>query len=767
MPTQPPLGAGLPTSPKPSAEGLLQFLRPSISRTCGVGDPRTASLSAFDAHVLARRILPLLLMLVIGNTSPAAATEVEQTKSTGSEVTLQDLEIVRQRILDTMSIRITAEAVQPLLDTLGADGSWPSVDYQDQSRSGWSTSRHLSNVLLLARAYRSQRSELRGDPKLRAAVLESLDYWLERDFQNPNWWWNVIGVPRTLLPTALLMEGELSTAQLDGCLDILERAKIAMTGQNLVWVSHITAGRGILKKDPALVAKAYRRIAQEIRISTDEGIQSDFSFHQHGPCLYNHGYGASFAVDCSRIATEVAGTSFALPPEKIEILSNLILDGSGWMTRGQATDFGAEGREITREGQDARYLQAAVANMLALPTGRRQEFRDLAGRLRRDPDVYLEGNRHFWRSDLMVHHRPQYMSSARMVSRRIANTDQPCNSEGLKSHHIADGCNAIFRTGHEYDGIFPVWDWQMIPGTTVERTEQLSGSPRRMGATDFVGGVSDGMFGVAAFDLVRGALAARKSWFFFDDEFVCLGAGIKCDSDNPVITTINQCNLTGDVVVSENGLVRSLQQAGHILNAPRWVWHDRIAYVFLQPSNTGLRNLAQSGVWWEINHRYSKDEISHNVFTLWFEHGKSPTDETYAYLVVPEIDVASLNQYVDNQPVRILDNNRRIQAVWHDALGVGGFAFYEAGKIAVRQGLSISVDLPCLVLVREVAEGYAVSVSDPTAQQAVVRVEIAGAGDESGETRDSMKMTFELPDGMVAGRSVTRSVRSPAFRRSP
>jgi chondroitin AC lyase len=706
-------------------------------------------------------------MLAIAIASLTTATEADQTLSHDSEATLQDLEIVRKRILDTMHVRITVEAVQPILDTLQADGSWHGIDYQDQSRSGWSTCRHLSNVLLLTRAYRSPRSELRGDPKLRAAVLKSLDYWLERDFQNPNWWWNVIGVPRTLLPTALLLESELSAVQLDGCLDILERAKIGMTGQNLVWVSHITAGRGILKKDPALVAKAYDRIAQEIRISTDEGIQPDFSFHQHGPCLYNHGYGASFVVDCSRIATEVASTSFALPPEKIEILSNLILDGNGWMTRGQATDFGAEGREITRGGQDARYLHAAVANMLALPTGREQEFQDLAGRLRRDPDVALEGNRHFWRSDLMVHHRSQYMSSARMVSRRIANTDQPCNSEGLKSHHIADGCNAIFRTGQEYDGIFPVWDWQMIPGTTVERAEQLSGSPRRMGETDFAGGVSDGMFGVAAFDLVRGALAARKSWFFFDNEFVCLGAGIKCDSDNPVITTMNQCNLTGDVVVSENGRVRSLQRGNHVLNAPTWIWHDRIAYVFLQPSDTGVRNLAQSGVWWEINQRYSKGEISRDVFTLWFDHGKSPTDQTYAYLVVPEIDVASLNQYVDNQPVRVLDNNRRIQAVWHDALGIGGFAFYEAGKIAVRQDLSIRVDLPCLVLVRESAQGYTVSVSDPTAQQAVVRVEIAGAGDESGETRDSMKMTFELPDGMVAGRSVTQSVRSSAFRRSP
>jgi len=38
--------------------------------------------------------------------------------------------------------------------------------------------------------------------------------------------------------------------------------------------------------------------------------------------------------------------------------------------------------------------------------------------------------------------------------------------------------------------------------------------------------VSDGSYGLAACDFERDGLTARKSWFFFDDEIVCLGAGI-------------------------------------------------------------------------------------------------------------------------------------------------------------------------------------------------------------------------------------------------
>ena len=304
-----------------------------------------------------------------GDEKPAAAQ--------ADAATLDELATIKQRILEPLLEPVDAAAVQRLVDTIQADGSWPGIDYHQRRRSAWTTTRHLSNVLLLARAYRAPGSKLCGNAELLETLHAGLDYWLEHDFQNPNWWWNRIGVPRTLAPILLLMEDDLSDAQREKGLQILRRAGIGMTGQNLVWVTEITALRGILEKDPKLVATAYARIAEEIRVTTGEGIQPDFSFHQHGACLYNHGYGAAFAGDCPRIATQVAGTRLAFPAEKITILSSLLLDGSQWMARGTASDFGAEGREITRHGQDAAYLATAARYMLQLTTGREQELRAL------------------------------------------------------------------------------------------------------------------------------------------------------------------------------------------------------------------------------------------------------------------------------------------------------------------------------------------------------------------------------------------------------
>ncbi len=690
-----------------------------------------------------------------GDERPAAA-------HADAAATLHDLDTIKQRILHPLLEPVDIAAARKLIDTMDADGSWPDVDYQSRRRSAWTTTRHLSNLLFLARAYRAPGSKLRGDGELRQTLGAGLDYWLEHDFQNPNWWWNQIGVPRTLAPILLLVEDELSDAQRQKGLEILRRARIGMTGQNLVWVTEITALRGILDQDPKLVAAAYGRIAEEIRVGTGEGIQPDFSFHQHGPCLYNHGYGAAFAGDCPRIATQVAGTGLAFPEDKITLLSRLLLDGSQWMIRGTASDFGAEGREITRHGQDAAYLATAARYMLQLPTGREDELQALAARASGQTAPPLVGNRHFCRSDMMTHHRPGYYTSARMVSDRIANTDGPANSEGLKSHHLADGCNIVMRTGREYRDVFPVWDWQKIPGTTVEQKPELAGSPRRKGTRGFVGGVSDGTYGLAAFDLVLDSLAARKSWFFFDDEYVCLGAGITCGSDRPVVTTVNQCHLEGDVWIAEASPARKLDKGVHPLEHPAWVWHDSVAYVFLEPSAVHLRNDVERGSWHEINQRYSKDEIAREMFTLWIDHGSGPQTASYAYAVVPGIDRPAVEAFAARPPLKILSNEVTLQAVWHEKLTLTAAAFYEPGPLKIRSDLTVAVDTPCLILIRELPGKLLISVSNPENKQATVRIQMdgrwAGEGVEVIDDQPRSRLTIELPGGPEAGSTVTRTL---------
>jgi chondroitin AC lyase len=687
----------------------------------------------------------------------------QQPQSPNPPAASNDLAVIKQRMIQRSITPIPAAEIQQLIDSVQADGSWPDINYDDRTRSRWQLATHLSRVTQLATACHDANQPGIDLGDLRSTTLRSLDYWLQRDFHNPNWWWNVIGVPRSMAVILLLIEDELSNDQRTKGLEILTRAQIGMTGQNLVWVAKITAQRGLLEANPELVKSAYERLVGEIRLTDQEGIQPDFSFHQHGPCLYNHGYGASFAVDCTEIAGLLAGTDLQLAPQQVDMLTSLLLDGSQWMSRGTATDFGAEGRETSRPGQDVRYLSRAATNLLGLPTGREAELRLLAARASGGEAPALTGNRHFWHSDMMTHHRADYYSSARMVSRRLANTDGPANSEGLLNHHISDGCHIVMRSGREYDDVFPVWDWQKIPGTTVALQPKLSGSPRRMGETDFVGGVSDGQYGMATMDLATGALQARKSWFLLDHQIVCLGSGIACSSDQPVVTTLNQCLLNGPVHICDSNGAREIERGTHSLGDLTWVWHDHITYRFMQPSTVELVNEHQTGSWRRINGRMADTPVTKPVFSLWIDQGKRPSNLSYAYIVHPGQPLPTDVSSGQLPPIQVLANSRQRQAIWHEQLGIAQVAFFEPGMLTVTGHCELGVDTACLAMVRRQGQGWSVSLANPRNQAATVRVTFSALQQpphDAPNTGDSQtRMTFDLPSGLSAGATVTRQLK--------
>lgn len=680
------------------------------------------------------------------------------TTAQGAKPGPADLAMVGERIYDAVKRPINSEQAVRLLAAMKPDGTFPDVPYDDTGPGNWRAASHLSHVLTLARWYSSLGPDAPEKNRARDAVFRGIDFWNGKDYRNSNWWWNVIGVPGTLSQIYILMDKEIEGSRRDKGLEIIARGKLSMTGANLADVVSISIRRGILEKNVDLVSQAVGMMADEIKITLDEGIQPDFSFYQHGALPYNHGYGAVFLSNCSELANVVRGTAFEFPPEKIELLSRLIIDGNQWMIRCGTKDYGATGRGITRRAGDsssAGYLAPVVRDMLMLGTGHDPEFRNILARLGGDSSAPLVGNRHFWRGDLMTHHRPGYYMSAKMVSNRIFNTDGPSNEEGLKSHHLSDGCTYIMRTGMEYHDIFPVWNWMKVPGTTVRITPSLEGGVRFKGTRAFAGGVSDGRYGCAAFDMERSGLIARKSWFFFDDEVVCLGAGIGCAKTDTVVTTLNQCFLRGDVNVSRMGKRTTVQKGSHGLDGVEWISHDGIVYLFPGHANVRLSNMPQTGTWWDINHTHSKDAVTRDVFTLWLDHGMSPSNARYAYIIAPNLAPADVGKYHADPPVEILSNEPAIQAVRHKKLGITGIVFYEKGRVAVGNNLAVEADTACMLLVRENSGGMEISASNPANEGLRLTVR---AGDPS-RLASFQPVVFDLPDGPRAGMSLTKTVK--------
>ncbi len=299
--------------------------------------------------------------------------------------------------------------------------------------------------------------------------------------------------------------------------------------------------------------------------------------------------------------------------------------------------------------------------------------------------------------------------------------EQPHNEEGLKNHHYGDGSNFITITGKEYVDIFPAWDWQKIPGTTIVQQPALPhwNELAKKGLTDFVGGVTNGSYGAAAFDFacVHDPLKARKSWFFFDKEYVCLGAGIQSKADYPVVTTVNQCLLNGDVIIQTGKGRQTPLHGKHALNNVSWVWHDKVAYLFPEPVDINCNNTTQSGSWRSINHQaWATDElVKKDIFCLWFDHGPRPVKASYSYIVMPDVESKVVAAYNRKPAVEILSNTPELQAVRHKELQITQVVFYTAGEIQLSKDIKVEAKSPCLLMVMMNGKKVkSITVSDPS-----------------------------------------------------
>lgn len=694
-------------------------------------------------------------------------------------VRADDFQVVQDRVLARVQAgRANPSTVSGYLASLGADGSWADVNYADRSLASWSPATHLTRLREMAKAYADPAGSLYGNVELKAGIFKAYDHWTTVDPRSDNWWHNEISTPQRLSETMLLLQSELDSARFSSGLNIVARAYLPRsqnsgtnTGANRVDRAYASLNRGLLVKDAPLTTESFGAVGDTIVVTTAEGIQPDFSYHQHGPQLHNASYGMVFTGGVSKFAQFGAGTSFALPQDAQKTLVDFYLDGHQWFIRGDSFDYTTMGRGISRGGMAASGLGmiGPVNDALALGDYRAAELSAMKTRLEAarttgaaDPARALAGNRHFWRSDIMTHHRPQYYASVKTSSTRTFQPESG-NGEGLKNLHLADGVNLIMRTGDEYDDIFPVWDWRRLPGTTTEQGS-YSLKPSKdwgvPGTGTYAGGVSDGAYGATAMDYARLNVAAKKAWFIFDDEFVGLGAGIDGPgAANSVITTINQTLANGPVTYATAGGTQTF--AGGVVTRGdlAWVHHDGIGYLFPAPPNSATaQTVAQSGSAYDINQTRSNDTVTRDVFSLQVNHGPRPSGATYAYVVVPGIDAGEMGSYAADVPVTVLSNTPSLQAVRHDGLRMTQAAFYEPGSLAIDAQLSADVHAPALFMLQELPGGMRLSAANPRNEAMTLRADIRRTFSDGDEFS---RITMRLPDGDLAGQSVVRTLDNP------
>ena len=250
------------------------------------------------------------------------------------------------------------------------------------------------------------------------------------------------------------------------------------------------------------------------------------------------------------------------------------------------------------------------------------------------------------------------------------------------------------------------------------------------GTSTFAGGVSDSIYGVSAYsytDNYAGVnTGAKKAWFFFDNEVVCLGAGINSTSHAPIYTTINQCLLNDkNILVSQNKKQTAIKKGEFSYDSPDWTLHNGIGYIFPQGGRIYLNNEQQAGSWYDINHTESKEMQHREVFTLGFDHGTTPHNATYAYIIIPGITSArQMDTYNKKNPVEILVNTDSMQIVRHKKLNIWQMVFYRKGTFTHKE-ITVKVDKACTLMLKNTHQDNAeLHIADPAQSQSCVKVDV-------------------------------------------
>lgn len=680
----------------------------------------------------------------------------------------RDLSIIKSRLIET----IRMEGVSGILpngqpsdstDTfrpIGIDGKWDDIGFMDEKQ--------LARSLQLSYLYH-EKGRFHRWKDLKETVNRALSHWIKDDPICSNWWFNEIGFPNYVYKIVLLMENDLNPEVKAGCMKILERSRIKMTGQNLMWLAQICIARGCLQNDTAIVSKAFTAIQKELTDTLSEGICPDFSFHQHGPLIYNGGYGKGFALYAARLVYLAHGTGFAFTKEKSELICKYLLEGEQWMMVGNAFDFSVIGREITRpwNSTGVNSMYQACAYMIDQNSKQKKALIDFKNRLKEafsTVNFAPNGNRYYWCSDYMVHRRKGYFFSVHNSSTRVLGTE--CiNGEGLQSYYLGDGCTNLQLTGKEYDAIFPVWNWKRLPGVTTPYNDDVvpvvTGyrTSRFYGGSSFVGGLSDGRYGMSVLEVKKDSVRARKSWFCFDREIVCLGAGLCSLLELPLFTSVNQCFLFDNVCVESKGGVLSLaENSDTTIEKANWVHHANTLYLFPDQAVIRLKNQEQQGSWSRITGGDST-VIRKKVFFLGLLHQKTSSN-TYSYVIMPNVKSQDACTVAGQHTVQVLRNDTAVQGVYHPALQAVQAVFYRAETMILPNGMTVDVDRPCLLMLRKKGSAYFLSVSDPKMKPGTVRVGVGGKRRGCfylrGKGRNNrMVASVRMPEGRKAGSTVT------------
>ena len=664
-----------------------------------------------------------------------------------------------------------------------ANSNWTAMDKSPTRTFLWSDlasttiSSHVtstySRLRAMALAYATPGCSLQGNVTLLADIVSGLDWMYANRYgastaQYDNWWDWEIGTPIQLTDIGVLLYDQLTTTQLTNYMNAVnfQVPTPDMTQANKVWKARAVGVRGCLVKSSAKIVLCRDAFSAVFPyVTTGDGYYTDGSFIQHDYHPYTAGYGSSLIGTMAPIMNWLSGSTWAITDPAQSNLYRWIFDSyEPIIYNGNVFDL-VRGREAGRSNaspngngmmdsilqiaqfappDDALRMKRLIKEWTQkdytrnFVTSRGLPTLELAKALMNDAGITPRGellaHYTFAEMDRVIHLGAGHGFGLTMCSTRIANFES-INGENLMGWFTGDGQTTLYNGDLNAfaDSYHATVDHYRLPGVTADVThvklphQTASIGPRAQGQStrsthSWVGGATLGKFGAAGmqFKGVGVTLTGKKSWFMFDDEIVCLGAGITSTDSRPIETTVEQRKIssTGDNAFTVNGTAKSTALGWtETMSSTSWahlaghVSGSDIGYYFpTAPTIKALRE-ARTGAWSDIDSDSSTTPITRNYLRMTFEHGSNPTNTTYQYVLLPGRNAARTGDYAAAPHITVLNNNANVQAVRENTLGITAANVWTDNTFTYG---GITSNKKASVLVRDDGPFIDVSVSDPT-----------------------------------------------------
>jgi hypothetical protein len=401
---------------------------------------------------------------------------------------------------------------------------------------------------------------------------------------------------------------------------------------------------------------------------------------------------------------------------------------------------------------------------------------NFADRLDNRPNVsLLVGNKHFFVSDYQVHRRANWITTIKMQSIRTQPVE--CiNGQNLKDEHGGQGVLNLYRSNsNDYKEIFAIIDWQAINGITVEHGIPLE--PCKSGNFDmkklsFVGGVSDGQYGLAMMDTATHNLTAKRSWHFYDDGIIALATNLTLTTPTIAWTTLASRLLpTGQITIGFfNSTVITLIDGNYSFpyvqnktSNVQWihVGGSDIGYLLQlqqQYTSIGIEVGVKTGNYDDIGPFNAT--VTARMLTLCINHGFGPYSLDYSYMILPNVSLESMSalikQYNEEQVFACISTNNLFHGTMWPRLKRASFVLWDniTTTFSCKSPLfeiSIQLSDAGAYLFSETTTDFTVTASHPMRVNSIMKVTIDRVGYGEGCTVSSdidaitTNMVLKLP----------------------